>query len=566
MLKIRHNQTKKQIHQIQWTNYLFLFCLIVSFIFVLVAVLYSGKVNDEFANVVIYSQTNVYYFNNALQMVLYTFNPFAITATIFISILTLLLLYEWFSKIITSLYLIKLYGLRILIDNPYLNQFLCFMIIFYGVFWATICPNFYDVNSSFTFYWFSGNIAHINAGGIIYVIFFILFNLYIGAITLIRANSSLKYRILHGKLAMKKVVIFGITGSIGTQCLQVISSMHESIAVVGASFGKNAKLMQEIINNNPTIASVYSPLDSSLNTVDSYEQLIKKEHPDLIINALGGLAGIPISFMAINNNIELLLANKESLVCAGNLLMQRVKETNGKIWPIDSEHACLKALVDKYEPQNISKMYITCSGGPFYNVPNDQLSDVTVQEACNHPTWKMGQKISIDCATLMNKAFEIIEAYWLFDHAKVTAVYHPQSIVHAFATLNNNATVMYEALPSMLLPIQLALNQFNVNNALIKALDFNDLTLTFGKIDENKWPALKLTKLFFDGYADTTFGLIITALDEIAVNKFINGTLPFNQIVPFIFSNYNNFKITPLTDYSQIETILQQIKETFNND
>ncbi|MBO6103715.1 hypothetical protein J6W32_03605 [bacterium] len=130
---------------------------------------------------------------------------------------------------------------------------------------------------------------------------------------------------------MKKVVIFGITGSIGTQCLQVISSMHESIAVVGASFGKNAKLMQEIINNNPTIASVYSPLDSSLNTVDSYEQLIKKEHPDLIINALGGLAGIPISFMAINNNIELLLANKESLVCAGNLLMQRVKETNGKI-------------------------------------------------------------------------------------------------------------------------------------------------------------------------------------------------------------------------------------------
>ncbi|MBO6021972.1 hypothetical protein J6P11_00750 [bacterium] len=176
----------------------------------------------------------------------------------------------------------------------------------------------------------------------------------------------------------------------------------------------------------------------------------------------------------------------------------------------------------------------------------------------------MGDKISIDSATLMNKTFEIIEAYWLFNTTKIKTIIHKQSIVHAMVQLKNNATAMYASNPDMKLPIQLALNEFKYDKPILQELSFNNLNLTFNEVDLAKYPNLDLPRLYFEKYSNTTFGTIITVLDEIAIVKFKNNEIKFNEIVPFILNNYENFGIEELKSFDQIQELTNKIKTFYN--
>ncbi|MBQ5543377.1 MAG: hypothetical protein IIT97_00345 [Mycoplasmataceae bacterium] len=545
--------------------HLIVFCsLFLAWLFAIVDIFYIKTIQNNLNNNIFYFLNNTYFFNKATDQVIFLFNPFAITMTIFIAISILLEIFVWLNNLLTSLYLIKLYGFKIIFDNPYLNQLLLFFIIFYGIIWATVNPNYYEINNSFSFYTHLNNSYHFDDAFVAYVFFFTLFNYYLMFITLFIANNEQKHWIIKGELSMKKVVIFGITGSVGNQTIDVINHMNSGISIVGCSFNLNTNKMKEIYNNNKSIEYIYSKNNPIYNNVSSYEELITKAKPDLIINAVSGIAGVEISFLAIKHKIDMVLANKESLVAAGSLLMKEAKQNQVKIYPADSEHACFKAIIDAYKDENIQELLITCSGGAFYDYEENKLHSITYNDAIKHPTWTMGNKISIDSATLMNKTFEIIEAYWLFNTTKIKTIIHKQSIVHAMVQLKNNATAMYASNPDMKLPIQLALNEFKYDKPILQELSFNNLNLTFNEVDLAKYPNLDLPRLYFEKYSNTTFGTIITVLDEIAITKFKNNEIKFNEIVPFILNNYENFGIEELKSFDQIQELTNKIKTFYN--
>ena len=545
--------------------HIIVFCsLFLAWLFAIVDIFYIKTIQSNFGNDIFYFLNNTYFFNKETDQILFLFNPFAIAMTIFITISILLEIFVWMNNLFTSLYLVKLYGIQIIFDNPYLNQLLLYFIIFYGIIWATITPNYYEISNSFSFYLLSNNHYYFKDSFIAYIFFFTLFNYYIMFITLFIANNNQKHWIIKGELSMKKVVIFGITGSVGTQTVDVINHMDSAISIVGCTFNQNTNKMKEIYNNNKSIEYIYSVNNPIYNNVSSYEELINKTKPDIIVNAISGIAGVEISFLAIKNKIDLVLANKESLVAAGSLIIKEAKENQVNIYPVDSEHACFKAIIDAYGNDNIRELLITCSGGSFYDYEEDELANITYDDATKHPTWNMGPKISIDSSTLMNKTFEIIEAYWLFNTTKIKTIIHKQSIVHAMAQLKNNATVMYASKPDMKLPIQLALSEFKYNKAVIEELSFHNLALSFNEVDLLKYPSLDLSRIYFEKYSNTTFGTIILQLDEIAIHKFQNNEIKFTEIVPFILKNYENFAIEELKSFAQIQELSKKIKAFYN--
>lgn len=538
--------------------------ILLGWFFGMFSLLFYVKLQDNYGDTIYYLESNMYFFSGKTTQIIFNFNPFAITSTIFISAAVIVSLYTWFDNLVKSLYLIKIFGFKIIFDNPFLNQFLIYFVIFYGIIWATICPNPFLLNSHFNLY--TGNVQNsvITTGGILFVIFYSCISFYIIFISLLKIDDNQKKTILDKSTETKNILVFGITGSIGLQTVEVIKKLgHNKVNIIGASFNKNISKMKELLSEITGIKYIYSPTNSSMNNVSSYEELILKSNPDLVLNALSGIAGVEISFLSIKYKKDLALANKESLVMAGNILMKEAKKNNVRIFPVDSEHASLKAIIDKNGMNNIKNLIITCSGGPFYNKDKSELRNVLYEEAVKHPTWQMGEKISIDSATLMNKTFEIIEAYWLFNTTSIKAVYHKQSYVHAMCELNNNSLIMYTSVPSMQLAIELAIMEFNVEIPVIKEVGFNCLELTFGEIDISKWNALELSSLYLQKYSDTTFGTIITVLDEIAIKKFKNKEIEFNQIVPFILSNYENFGVEKLENFIQIKDTIKKINNFF---
>ncbi len=535
--------------------------LLCALLFGIVTFFYNKIDSINSFTTVSYIGCNTYLINTHIYQILFFFNPFAITMTIFISFSILFNLYKWLDNLLQSIYLIRIFGIKIIFDNPYLNQLIIYFILCYGVIWATICPNYLDINTHFGFYFNN----QLTAGAIIFFIFYLLFTSYITYITINQADYKQKKLIINGVLSMKKVLILGATGSIGKLTIDVIDHLQTQYSIVGCSYGKNVDLMKNIYDEHEYIQYVYSPITNELNNVYSYDELIKQAKPDIIVNAISGIAGVEATFIALENKIPLALANKESLVCAGSLILDIAKKNNISIYPIDSEHASLKSLIDAYSNDELKEMMITCSGGPFYNYSYDELENVTYDQAIKHPNWNMGNKISLDSATLMNKAFEIIEAYWLFNTNKFKPILHKESIVHALVTLKNNATIMFTSVPDMRLSIQLAITQKNEQIPIVNELSLQKRTLTFDELDADKWISLKIPSLYIQKYADTTFGTIITQLDEIAIEKFANNQLKFTEIVPFIMENYQKFPIEKLRDFNQIKNLINQIKEMYSN-
>lgn len=355
---------------------------------------------------------------------------------------------------------------------------------------------------------------------------------------------------------VKNVIILGSTGSIGTNTLEVISDLSDQYRVVGLAANTQWELLAEQIGRfQPSWASLadedsYGNLKNRLGAqsgaqilhgIESLAATSLFNEVDIVVSAIMGAAGLHTAIEALKGRKRLAIANKEVLVMAGEIVMPLARETGAQIVPIDSEHsAILQSLRAGSEPE-ISKIILTASGGPFYNMPEDELAAVTPGQALKHPTWEMGQKITIDSATLMNKALEIIEAKWLFglDVSQIDVVVHPQSIIHSMVEFCDGSVIAQMGLPDMRTPIQFAITYPERRPVNVEKLDLTKLScLEFSSPDTEKFGALKL------GYEAArvggTMGSVLNAANEVAVDAFLNNQISFTDITKLVKTTMDN--------------------------
>jgi len=338
---------------------------------------------------------------------------------------------------------------------------------------------------------------------------------------------------------VKRVLILGSTGSIGTQALEVIAA-GEGLQVAGLSADSNWELLLEQARQHgvPTVAladpDAAERADEAwggqvLAGEDGIRELILSSKPDLVLNAVVGAAGLGPTIVALTAGLDLALANKESLVVGGELVKALAEATDARIIPVDSEHSALYQLVGAEPAGTVERLVLTASGGPFRG--RTDLAGVTAREALAHPTWEMGGRITIDSATLMNKGFEMIEAHHLFGvpYDRIDVVVHPQSIVHALVHLNDGASLAHLGYPDMKVPISYALNLPERADVDVPTLDLASVgELTFEAPDAGTFACLRLAREA--GEAGGTAPCVLNAADEVAVRAFLDERIPFTGI------------------------------------
>ncbi|PJB49714.1 MAG: 1-deoxy-D-xylulose-5-phosphate reductoisomerase [Chloroflexi bacterium CG_4_9_14_3_um_filter_45_9] len=341
---------------------------------------------------------------------------------------------------------------------------------------------------------------------------------------------------------MKKIALLGSTGSIGQQVLDVIRFFPDKFEIVGLAGGKNLELLKrQIMEFQPKMFYSSVKPDLILNLIQDEEKFFSMEemasHPevDLVIVATSGKAGLSPTLAAIKAGKTVALANKEVLVMAGEIISQEANSHKSQILPIDSEHSaiwqCL--LGEKAKPQ---RLFLTASGGPFYNYSTSQLEKVTVEQALYHPIWRMGRKVTVDSATLMNKGLETIEAHWLFaiPLENIEILIHPQSIVHSLVEFADGSVKAQLSIPDMRLPIQYALTYpQRLHNLELPRLDWNKIeALTFELVDCERFPCLKLA--LDAGKSGGTYPTVLCAADEVAVELFLAREISFTDIAKMV--------------------------------
>ncbi len=350
---------------------------------------------------------------------------------------------------------------------------------------------------------------------------------------------------------MKNVLLLGATGSIGKSVLSVISQNKESLNLIGISFNKNVSRYQEIlekhspeyvyIEDHDSFKSLCSKdKERYLNGDEELERLINRDDVDIIVCATSGFAGLKTAYIASKTGKKILLANKESIVAGGDLILPLAKENNTKIIPIDSEHnAIFQCLSGERGTEDVKSITITASGGPFINAPIQDLQHVTVEDALKHPNWKMGSKVTIDSATLVNKCLELIEARYLFDldEKYFDLVIHPQSIIHSIVTYIDGSSICQMSSPDMRVPIAHALSEENRIPIDFKDLDFSNLNLSFQEFpsDRSKIQDIARDVCNKGGFLGTVFN----AANEIAVESFLNKKINFNEIYEVIYRTFD---------------------------
>ena len=345
---------------------------------------------------------------------------------------------------------------------------------------------------------------------------------------------------------MKNVIILGSTGSIGRQTLEVIRNFPGKFKVLGLGAGKNWRLLADQVTEfRPAAAAMADErellhLKNSLEPAvcpdlawgrEGLEDLARMPEADLVVVAITGAAGIYPTLAAISAGKDVALANKETLVAAGQLVMDQVARKNTVILPVDSEHSAIWQCLCCHDIETIEKIILTASGGPFRQLGREQLESVTVDMALCHPNWVMGSKITIDSATLMNKGLEVIEAKWLFgvSYSQIEVVVHPQSIIHSAVEYRDGSVIAQMGVPDMRLPIQYALTYPNRLSGPVPRLKWTDLQeLTFEAPDLERFPALRLA--FEAGRAGGTMPAVLSAANEVAVDLFLKGKLSFKGI------------------------------------
>ncbi len=344
---------------------------------------------------------------------------------------------------------------------------------------------------------------------------------------------------------MKRILILGSTGSIGTSTLDVVDHFPDRFPVAGLSAGKNAGLLLEQAKRyRPATVAIGDPaavpaLENALKPLgirvfggpDAVLELIEETPADLAVNALVGAAGLLPTLKAIERGMDVALANKESLVMAGALVMERVRERDVRLLPVDSEHSAIWQCLSGSDHPAIRRLMLTASGGPFVDWPAERMARIAPKDALNHPTWNMGPKVTVDSATMMNKGLEVIEAHWLFDVApdRIEVLIHRQSIVHSLVEYVDGSTLAQLSPPDMRLPIQLALTYPERWPREAAPLDLAALgALSFESPDRKRFLCLNLAyqALGIGG----TMPAVLNAANEVAVRAFLDERIPFTRI------------------------------------
>ncbi len=341
---------------------------------------------------------------------------------------------------------------------------------------------------------------------------------------------------------MKRITILGSTGSIGRNVLEVINTVGEEFEVVALSTYQNISLLEEQIKKfSPSMVAVKDeekgkilkskfPHLSVLWGEEGILEIARKK-VDLVVVAIVGMAALLPTREAIKAGNDLALANKEIVVSTGERLMEEVKKRGVRIFPLDSEHSAIFQILEGKKKEEVEKIILTASGGPFYHCSSDQLYNLSVEEALRHPVWKMGKKITIDSATLMNKGFEVITAHWLFnlDWEKIQVLIHPQAMIHAIVEMRDGFSFALLATPDMKGPIQYVLTYPQRRKGLIKKMKWEELTnLSFFLPDEEKFPALRIAREA--GKKGMTYPAVLNAANEVCVQAFLEKKIKFPHI------------------------------------
>lgn len=371
---------------------------------------------------------------------------------------------------------------------------------------------------------------------------------------------------------MKNITVLGSTGSIGVSALDVIEKNPGRFRVVGLAAGKNIQLLQKQIEKfRPQIVAVNDvqsasrlrkqiPASTKIRIVHQSEgvkEVGSFAGADIVLSAISGAAGLIPTLAAIDAGKDIALANKETMVMAGDIVTKKAKEKGVQIIPVDSEHSAIFQCLQGQKQENVKKIILTASGGPFLNYKIRELKKVTLRQALQHPRWKMGRKITVDSASMMNKGLEVIEAKWLFnlDMSKIDVLIHPQSIVHSMVEFVDGSLLAQMGIPDMRTPIAYALTypeRININLPILDLVKTRNLE--FYKPDTRKFPCLRLA--YEAGVCGGTMPAVLNAANEIAVQAFLKEIINFVDfpgIIDKVLRTHNSIKDPSLEDILQAD-------------
>jgi len=345
---------------------------------------------------------------------------------------------------------------------------------------------------------------------------------------------------------VKRIALLGATGSIGRQAFEIIDA-HPELELCAAASGSQP------LGGLAPLTQVGGDLT----------ELLERAEPDLVLNAVVGFAGLPATLWALEHGVDLALANKESLVAAGELALEAQRRGGGRLIPVDSEHSAAFQCLEGRTDDQIDSLVLTASGGPFRGRAGEELSDVTPEEALAHPTWNMGPKITIDSATLANKGLELIEAHFLFDLAyeQIEVVVHPSSVVHALVRFRDGAALAHLGYPDMRVPISFALTYPERSSTPVPPLSLaSGGTLEFHAPDLETFPMLALAR--HAGERAGTYPCAYNAANEVAVAAFLDGSLPFLGIAEVVEGTLNVTHTVAANDLDELVAIDAEARKT----
>ncbi len=381
---------------------------------------------------------------------------------------------------------------------------------------------------------------------------------------------------------MKKLTVLGVTGSIGTQTLDVIRKDIDNFTIVGISANTNWEKIIPIIEEfKPKYVAMMDEgaslklkkhcrtkkyLVEILEGLEGLNYISTLPEVDIVVTSVVGMIGLVPTLKAINAGKDIALANKETLVAAGELVMDAARKHHVNILPVDSEHGAIFQCLQGNKLETVSKLIVTASGGPFRGKSRQQLMEIKPEEAIKHPKWNMGKKISVDSSTLMNKGLEVIEAHWLFgiDYKNIQVLVHPQSIIHSMVEYIDGSVIAQMSSTDMRLPIQYAINYPERNKTVINKLDFYNMdNLTFEKPNVNTFKCLKLA--FKAGEMGGNMPAIMNSANEVAVELFLDSKIKYLQIEDIIEKCMNQFEHNVNPNLEEILEVDLKVREYVRN-
>ena len=377
---------------------------------------------------------------------------------------------------------------------------------------------------------------------------------------------------------MKNIVVLGSTGSIGTQALKIIENNPDEYRLLAIGAGKNKDLiLQQVKQFQPKYVASLCQLSKEecgiseyLKCPDGLNAIASLPEADVIINGISGFSALEPLLYSLKAGKRVALANKESIVCGKSIVDSYLKEYHGEIIPVDSEQSAIFQCMKAGEKKEIKNLILTASGGRFWNKPFEELKNITVEEALNHPTWKMGTKITIDSATLFNKGLEVIEASYLFDvpGPQIKVVIHPQSVVHSMVEFKDNTVIANLSCPNMQLPIQYAVTYPERQLSLCKPLNFDDYeNLSFYTASKEKYPALRLAYSALE--SGGTMPTVFNASNEQAVAAFISKKIRFTDIYSVVEDTMSKIcvhKADSIDTINEIDALSRRISDQIIKD